>query len=59
LHLAVLSGNGKNVHKLLSKGASQNIKDADNKYAIDNAIDNGYESIEKLIVITLINLLLI
>lgn len=22
LHLAVLSGNGKNVHKLLSKGAS-------------------------------------
>lgn len=49
LHLAVLSGNGRIVRKLLIKGCDRNIKNFKGKLPLDLAIENEYATITEMI----------
>jgi len=49
LHLAISSGNGKVVRRLLVKGADKNIKNNEGKLPIDIARENDYEGIVDLL----------
>jgi len=50
LHLAVMSGNGRIVKKLLTRGCDRNIRNYSNKLALDIAIENEYKNITEMIV---------
>ncbi len=50
LHLAVLSGNARVVRRVLVKGADKNIRDKDERLAIDIARENQYNNIIQLLV---------
>jgi palmitoyltransferase len=50
LHLAVMSGNGRIVKKLLLKGCDRNIKAYNEKLPIDIARENQYKNIVEMIV---------
>jgi palmitoyltransferase len=50
LHLAVMSGNGRIVKKLLIKGCDRNIRAYNNKLPLDIAIENQYKSIAEMII---------
>jgi palmitoyltransferase len=49
LHLAVMSGNGRIVRRLLLKGCNRNIKSKSEKLPLDIARDNDYKNIVDMI----------
>ena len=50
LHLAVMSGNGRIVKKLLLKGCDRNIRAFNGKLPLDLAIENEYKNISEMII---------
>jgi palmitoyltransferase len=50
LHLAVMSGNGRIVKKLLMRGCDRNIKNYSGKLPLDLAQENEYKNITEMIV---------
>lgn len=50
LHLAVMSGNGRIVKKLLIKGCDRNIPNYSGKLPLDIAKENDYKNIAEMII---------
>jgi ankyrin repeat protein len=50
LHLAVMSGNGRIVKKLLIRGCDRNIPNYSGKLALDIAKENDYKNIADMII---------